>query len=83
MYESIKALEIRDSMLFNVGFANYFIIFFSFFNYYLYILISLFTAHIFSSTPEIIVLLEIPTTEAKAEIETHPVTSKAKIICLI
>ena len=69
-------------MLFNVGFDNYFIIFFSFFNYYLYILISLFTAQIFSSTPEIIVLLEIPTTEAKAEIETHPVTSKAKIICL-
>ena len=69
-------------MLFNLDFANYtisscFTFFFLIID--LYFLIPAAIAQIFNSNAEVVILIEIPSKEAKAEIEMHPLTVKAKI----
>ena len=74
--ESIKALEIKTSMLFHLDFANNTILscFFSFFLIIdLYFLIPAVITQIFNPVAELVIPIGIPTKEAKAEIETHPV----------
>ena len=77
IFESIKALEIKTSMLFYLDFANkyYFIIFLPFFFLFidLYFLILAVITQIFNRIVELAIPIGIPTKEAKAEIETHPV----------
>ena len=45
----------------------------------LYFLIPTILAQIFNFTEELLIPIEMPTNEAKAEIETHPVISETKI----
>ena len=62
--ESIKALEIKTSALFNLNFANntIFLCFFFFFLIIdLYFLIAVVTAQIFSSIAELVIPIWIPT----------------------
>ena len=60
------------SVLFNLDFAkNTFIFFFIIID--LYFLIPAITAQIFNPIAELIIPVGIPTKEAKAEMETHPV----------
>ena len=82
MYESIKDLEIETSMLINSDFANniflsYFFFFFVFID--LQFLIRAVIAQIFNPTAKLVIPIGIPSKEAKAEIEIHPVTATAKI----
>ena len=69
-------------MLFNLVFPNNNILS-SFFFFFLitdsYFLIPAVIAQIFISTKELVIPLEIPTKQAKAEIKMHPVTVEAKI----
>ena len=74
----IKALEIKTSMLINLDFANCTVLFF-FLIIDLYFLISAVITQIFNSTAEVAILAGTPTKEAKAELETHPVTVETKI----
>ena len=79
---SIKALEVNTSTLFNLLFANStvlscFSVFFLII--YLYFLIIAVIAQIFIPTAELAELARIPIKEAKADMETHPVTVEAKI----
>ena len=69
-------------MLFNLVFANNTILscfFFFFLIIDLYSLLPAVTAKIFNPIPELVIPIVIPTKEAKAEIEIHPVTAEAKI----
>ena len=82
MFESIKALETRTSIVFNLSFPNntissYF--FFFFFKIYLYFLIPAVIAQIFIPTEEFVTPTRIQPNKANTEIETHPVTVEAKI----
>ena len=80
--ESIKFLEIKTSMLFNFGFANNIVLscfFFVFLISDLYILIPAVIAQIFNPIIELVTPIGVPTKEAKAEMETHPVIVEAKI----
>ena len=80
--ESIKALKIKTSMSFNLDFADNYILscFFLFFLITdLYFLIPAFITQIFNPIIELAIPIGIPTKEAKAEIETHPVIVKIKI----
>ena len=83
----VQALEIKTSIPFNLVFANNTILsclFFFFLIIDLYILLAAVIAQIFNPTPELVILIGIPTKEAKVEIETYPVTIEAKIRkCLI
>ena len=45
----------------------------------LYFLISAIIAQIFNPIPELIIPIRIPTKEAKAEMETHPITVETDI----
>ena len=78
--ESIKTLEYKTSVLFNLDFANnttllellfYFIEF--------CLLIAAVIAQIFNQVTELIIPLGIPTKEANAEMETHIVIVEPKI----
>ena len=67
MTESIKAIEIKASILFNLDFANktvlpYFFFFFLIIDLYLSCLIA-----------ELVIPIGMSTKEVKAEMETHPV----------
>ena len=67
MTESIKAIEIKASILFNLDFANktvlpYFFFFFLIIDLYLSCLIA-----------ELVIPTGMSTKEVKAEMETHPV----------
>ena len=76
MFESIKALEIKTSMLFNLDFANNTILscfFFFFLIIHLYFLIPAVVQQISNPIAEIVISIGIPNKEAKAEMETHPV----------
>ena len=79
MFESIKALEIKISTVFNLVFAKKNISLFFFLNY----LLILFNYCSYYGSFIVITKLAtptgIPTKEAKAEIETHPVTEQTKI----
>ena len=74
-------------MLCNLDFANNIILLCFFFFILivdLYFLIAAVIAQIFNPIVELIIPLGIPTKEAKAEIETHPVTVETRIRkCLI
>ena len=78
MSESIKALEIKNSMLFNFDFANNTIIsyFFFFLIIDLYFLLPAFITQLFNRVAELVIPRGIPTIQAKAEMETHSVTAE-------
>ena len=81
--ESTKALKIKTFVVFNLLFVNNtilscFIFFFLIID--LYFLIPAVIAQIFIVAAELAIPTCIPTTKAKAEIETHPVTAEAKLI---
>ena len=61
----LKPKEIKSSMLFNLVFANNAILSCFFFFFLLH--------------AEFVISIGVQTKEAKAEIETHPVTAEAKI----
>ena len=68
-------------MLFNLDFASNTILscfFFLFLIIDLYFLIPTVIAQIFNPIEELVIPVGIPTKEAKAEIETHPVIVQAK-----
>ena len=68
-------------MLFNVDFANNTILscfFFFFLIIDLYFLIAAVIAQIFNPIAELLISIGIPTKEAKAEIEIHPVVVESK-----
>ena len=68
-------------MLFNLDFASNTILscfFFFFLIIDLYFLIPTVIAQIFNPIEELVIPIGIPTKEAKAEIETHPVIVQAK-----
>ena len=74
--------EIKTYMLFNLVFTNNTILLcflFFFLIIDLYSSISPVVAHILIPTGELVTPTEIPTNEAKEEIETHPVTAESKI----
>ena len=87
MTESIKALEIKIFVLFNLDFDNNAILScFSFFFLIinLYILIATTIAQIFKPIPELVIPIGKPSKGAKAEIEMHSVIIEVKIRkCLI
>ena len=79
--ESIKDLEIKISFLSNFDFANNTIL--SVFFFFLIIescfLITAIIAQIFNPIVELVIPVEIPTKEAKAEMEIHPVIVEPKV----
>ena len=80
IYESIKALEIKTSMLLNLVFANNAILlcfFFFFLMIDLYFLLLVAIAQIYNPIAELVIPTGIPSKESKAEIEIHPVTTEA------
>ena len=87
MHESIKALEIKTSVLLNLVFANNTILsclFFFFLIIDLYFLIAAFIAQIFNPIAELAIPIGIPSKESKTEIQIHPVAAETKIRkCLI
>ena len=81
--ESVRCLEIKTSILFNLYFAENAILscfFFSFLIIDLYFLIPAVIAQIFNPISEFVIPIEIRTKEAKAEIEIYPVIVEAKIV---
>ena len=69
-------------MLFNLPFVKNAIfkyLFFFFVIIYLYFLILAVITQVFNPVVELVILIEIPTKEAEAEIETHPVLVETKI----
>ena len=72
IYESIKALEIRTSIVFNHVSS-------SFFRDDFYFLIPAVIEQIFIPTAELIITIRLVTNEANAAIETQPVTLESKI----
>ena len=70
-------------MLFNLFFAKNTILTRSFFFYFLiialYFLIPAIIGKSFNLTVELVILIRIQTKEEKAEIETYPITTEAKI----
>ena len=82
IFESIKALEIKTSMLLNLDFANCTILscfFFFFLIIDLYFLIPAVITQIFNPIAELVIPYGIPTKEAKAEMETYPVSVEITI----
>ena len=80
--ESIKALEIKTSLLFNLDFANNTILscfFFLFLIIELYFLIPAVIAQIFNTIAELVIPIGIPGKDAKEENELHAVNVEAKI----
>ena len=76
IFESIQALEIKTSTLFKLDFANNTILscfFFFLLIIDLHFLISAVITQIFNPIVELVIPIGIPTKEAKAEKETHPV----------
>ena len=82
MTESVKALEIKTSMLFNLDFANNTILtcfFFFFLIIDLYFLIPAAIAQIFNPIAELITPIGISIKEEKTEIKIHPAIAEGKI----
>ena len=76
IFESVKALEIKTSILFNWDFANNTILacFFLLLLFIdLYFLIPANITQILYLIAELVIPIGIPTKEAKADMETHPV----------
>ena len=75
-------MEIKTLNVFNLAFANSTILscFFLFFLIIeLYFSVPAVSVDIFNLTAELVIPIEIPTNEAKAEIETQPLTAETKI----
>ena len=69
-------------MLFNLDLANNTVLLFFFFFFliiYLYLLISAAIAQFLNPIDELVIPVDIPNKEAKAEIEIHQVLAEAKI----
>ena len=82
IFQSIKALEIKTSMLFSLSFANNTILssfFFFFLIINLYFLIPAVITQISNHIVELAVPIVKPTKEAKADMETHPVNIEIPI----
>ena len=82
LYESIKALEIRTSIVFNLTFPNNTVLscfFFFLFIIYLYFLISAVIAQMFIPTSELVIPTGTQINEANEEIEMQPVTAEDRI----
>ena len=83
IFESIKVLEIKPSMVFNLDFANNTVP--SCFCFFFLIIVDLYfsipatVAKSFNPIVELVIPIGITMKEAKAEIEVHPVTEEAKI----
>ena len=79
--ESIKALEIKTSTVFNLGFANNTILSCTslFCIIYLYFLFTAAMTAILNLIEALVIPTVMPVNEAKAEIETHPVIAGTKI----
>ena len=79
--ESIKTLEIKASMLFNLDFAynNILSCFFFFFIIINFLLIAAVIVQTFNPIAEVVIPIGIPTKEAKSGMETHPVIVEPKI----
>ena len=79
--ESIKVLQIKTSLLFNLDFANNTVLcfFFFFLIINLYFLIAAVITQIFNPMEELVIPIGIPTIEVKIEMETHPVTVDIEI----
>ena len=78
----MKVLEFKTYVLPNLDFANNTIpscFFFLFLIIDLYFLVPAVIAHIFNPIAELVITIGIPTKEAKAEMEKHPVTVEIKI----
>ena len=72
----------KNSILLNLDFTNNTILpsIFSFFLIIgLYFLIPVVIAQVFNRIAELVILIEIPIREGKAEIEMHPVITEAKV----
>ena len=76
IFESIKALEIKPSILFNLALPNITIL--SYFFFY-FLIIPAVIAQIFNPIAKLVIPKAIPSKEAKAWIKTQPVTAEAKI----
>ena len=87
--ESIKALEIKTSMLFNLDFDNKTILscfFFFFLRIDLCFLIPAAIVQTFNPIAELVIPIKISIREAKVEIEVHPViveTKKKEVLNII
>ena len=82
MFESNKAMKIKTSMLLNLDFVDNALLscfFFFFLIIDLYFLIPAAIAQIFNPVAELVIPIEIPMKEAKAEIKIHPLIVEAKI----
>ena len=81
IFELIKVLEIKTSILFNLNFAKntIFCDFSLFLIIYLYFLLPAFIAHIFNPTAELVIPIGMPSKEAKAEIQIHSIIVENKI----
>ena len=82
IHGSVAGLEIKTSMLFNLGFPNstilsYFFLFFLIAGLYFFIIAAI--TQIFNPTAELAISIGIPNKEAKAEIETNSLTVETKI----
>ena len=76
----MKALEIKSSMLFDLVFANHFIMLLFFFLIIdLYFLILAATAQIVNLIAELVIPIGIPSKKTKSEIEIYPEIVEAKI----
>ena len=76
MFQSIKALEIKTSKVFSLDFANNSLLscfFFLFLIIDLCLLIPTNVTQMFNPIAELAIPVGVPTKEAKAEMETHPV----------
>ena len=81
-FKSIKAFEIETSMLFHLDFGNNTILSYYFFFFLiidLYFLISAVISQILNPIAELVISIRVPSKEAKAKIEIHPVIVEAKI----
>ena len=81
IFESIKALEIKTSMLFNLDFANnkFYPACFTFSLLLTYTFNSVAFAQIFNPVAELVIPIGIPRKEVKAEMEIDSVIVEAKI----
>ena len=81
IYESIKDLEIRTSIVFNLSFPKntIFLCFFFFFIIDFYFFIPAVIAQIFIPTAELEITTVTQANEVNAEIKTQPVTFEARI----
>ena len=82
IFEPIKALEIKTSILFNLNLAENIILSRFFLFFWIidqYFLIPAAIARVFSPIAELVVLIVMPIKEAKAKLEIYPVIVEAKI----